>query len=80
MKSLKTKFTNMVYTKPEGWDAKTYGECENLYVHLDHENRLIYSYWKPTLKDRIKILLGSPIRLCVNSGTQPPVRLDTDMT
>ena len=36
------------------------------------------SFWQPTWKDRVRILIGKPIRLCVAGSGHPPVFLDTE--
>lgn len=61
---------------PKDWDSNLYGTCKTLPI-IDHEG-IMYSYWKVTWKERIAILLGKRIRLCVVGTTHPPVALDTN--
>lgn len=62
-----------VLGKPRGWDEKTQGKCEGLPVVITDDG--IYSRWKLSFIDRIKVLFGTPITLVVNSGSMPPVAL-----
>jgi hypothetical protein len=60
---------NKVLTAPPGM---TPDECGNLPVYNDGAQSI--SAWKPSLRERIGILLGAPVWLSVLAGsTQPPV-------
>lgn len=50
-------------------------ECSSLHVYCDGDKCI--SCWKPSLKERFRILFGNPVWLGVISGrTQPPVFVD----
>lgn len=76
MKSIKTQFTNIVYTQPYEWNDKIHGECVNLNVH-QHEG-FIMSWWKPSFKERIKILFGKSIKITLLTKIQPPISVLID--
>lgn len=65
----------IVLSSPHNWNAEKFGECAGLPVV--YGDGFIASYWKPSFKERIMILFGRPIRLCIAGKTQPPVMLDT---
>ncbi len=75
MTPIRMPHTNRILIAPKNWDISK-GECKELPIS-DYEG-VIYSYWKPTLKERVKILLGYKIRLCVASSIHPPVHIDTE--
>ncbi len=66
--------TNYNYKAPTEWDVAKYGECIDLPV--SKYGGVLYSYHQPNFWERIQILFGKPIRLCIRSETQPPVALD----
>lgn len=65
-------FTNLL-GQPEGWDEETRGPCESLPVAFTEYG--IYSRWKPTFSEAVKMLFGKPITLIVASSAMPPVSL-----
>jgi len=74
MTPLLTKHTTNVLGAPNGWDADKKGPCLGLPVAKLHGN--YYSYWKPTLKERFKIIIGKPITLVVSCESHPPVAME----
>lgn len=80
MTPLKTEHTNAVLNAPQEWDANTHGPCAGLpvLVHEDDGMRTFYSYWSATWTERLSVLLGRPVRLCVVGQSHPPVHLDTE--
>lgn len=81
LRPIETEFTSSTLGRPKGWD-NSQGECVGLPVAIDPGDvyPTFYSWWKPTLKDRIKILFGFNIRLALVSGTHPPVSLEVENT
>ena len=72
MRAVKFKEANKVLTKPEGW---TDDECFSLHVWNDGQKSI--SCWKPSIRERIKLLFTGKIWLWVYSGyTAPPVLVD----
>lgn len=72
MKPVDFKESNIPLAKPSN---TTDEQCGSLNVYTDGEYCI--SCWKPTLKERIKILFNGKIWLWVWSGkTQPPVCVD----
>lgn len=74
MKPIKTDMTTKVLGAPRDWDSTKHGECVGLPVVEAHG--YLYSYWKPSLLQRLKLAVGIPIRLCVASSAHPPVSLE----
>lgn len=82
MHPIKTIHTTRVIGPPSNWDEQKDGRCDGLPV-VDGDGFLA-SFWKPTWKDRLLILMGRYVRLTVKAettplsmATQPPVMLDT---
>ncbi len=76
MKPITRSHTNKIFNKPVNWNSKNYGICDSLPVS-DYQG-VLYSYWKPSWKEKFKILFGYPIRLSIASSIQPPVFLDVE--
>lgn len=76
MNPIKHPWTNQELGKPANWDEKRFGACQSLPVVRG--DGVFYSYWKASFKERIAILFGGTIRLCLTSNTHPPVMLDTE--
>lgn len=58
---------------PTPWDEATHGPCEGLPVASAHG--YLFSYWSLNWRERLRILVGHPVRLCVASTGHPPVEL-----
>ncbi|RTL04968.1 hypothetical protein EKK58_09175 [Candidatus Dependentiae bacterium] len=74
MKAVMTPHTNAVYGKPKGWDDSKGMKCTELPVCV--AQGIIFSWWKPTFKERIKLAFGVKIRLAIVGGVHPPVAVD----
>lgn len=59
---------------PFEWDDEGMGPCNNLPVTDD--GSLMYSYWKPSLREWFGLVLGRAVRLCVIGSGHPPVAVD----
>ena len=69
MEPIKFKEANKKLVKP---DNMTDEECSSLYIYTD--GGACVSCWKPSLRERMKILFTGEIWLSILSGdTQPPV-------
>lgn len=68
-----TEHTNMNLGAPRNWDGKN-GTCISLPVY--HDDGAFHSWWKLTWRERLKIMLGSPVRLTVLGEVHPPVALN----
>jgi hypothetical protein len=76
MKPTSFKEHNKILLKPENMTDK---ECGALSVYTD--GSYCISCWKPSLRERLSILLFGKVWLWVMSGkTQPPVALDGKKT
>lgn len=76
MNPINFKESNKVLSRPSGTKES---ECGNLNVWTDGKQCI--SCWKPTLRQRISILLFGKVWLSVLSGkTQPPVWIDGTRT
>jgi hypothetical protein len=58
---------------PKNWSREEL--CEGLWVS-EHDN-VVTSCWKPTWRERLRMLLGKPVWLHVVGG-QPPVSIEAD--
>jgi len=67
MTPIRTVHTTRVLGAPAGWDADRSGPCAGLPV-IDSDGL--------TLRERLAVLFGTPVRLCVASDGHPPVALD----
>ena len=77
MTPIRNKFTNHVLGAPVNWDAEKHGPCIGLPICAADEG-YNYSYWSLSWRERLQVLFGRPVRLCVLSTTgHPPVMLDT---
>lgn len=77
MKPIRTRATTRTLGAPSGWDKDRLGPCQGLPVAQG--DGFLCSYWRPSWRERLLILLGRPIRLSVaGESTQPPVMLDTE--
>lgn len=73
MRPIKFAGYNKVLVAPPGWD-KNRGECVDL--HTYNSGGVSMSVWKPTWRERLRILFGDNIQLDVVSGeTQPPAKV-----
>lgn len=77
MRAVNTYLTTATLGAPSDWDGSYLGDCEGLPVCVVGDNN--FSYWKPTLKDKLNILMGRNVRLCVFGAGHPPVSLDTEI-
>lgn len=75
MKPIKTKYTNKIFKAPKRWN-KEQGECLDLPVYSSPPYQI--SWWKPSLKERFKILFGRNIRLSIIGESHPPVNIEID--
>ncbi len=75
MKPVPTSNTTTVLGAPRDWDASRYGPCEGLPV--TKSDGVFYSWWKPSLRERLALLFGCNVRLCLTGVSHPPVILDT---
>lgn len=72
MKPINFSQSNKTLLKPE---SMTDEECGVLYVHNDGQCNI--SCWRPSLRERLSILLFGKVWLRVLSGaTQPPVVIE----
>ena len=75
MTPIKTPSTNLVLGAPKDWDQRSNGTCKGLPVIATEDPRF-YSFWRASWRERIAVLFGQPVRLCVVGGSHPPVRID----
>ncbi|MGO7756837.1 hypothetical protein ACC761_06420 [Rhizobium ruizarguesonis] len=70
-----TKYTNQVLGAPRNWDVEKHGRCAGLPICRTDDPYLI-SYWKFSWRERIAVILGARIRVCVASTIHPPLMLE----
>lgn len=73
MKPIHTNATNKILNAPDNWEDAHDAECVGLPVYVN--SIYIYSWWKLTCKERLLLLLGRPIQLCIVGRTHAPVAL-----
>lgn len=66
---------NAILGAPAGWDEQADGECIDL--PITHAHGAMFSYWRPSLRERLAILFGGHVRLGVFGDRHPPVSVDT---
>lgn len=74
MKPMMMPTTTTVLGAPRDWNKDKHGPCEGLPV--TESEGCLYSYWKLTWKERLAVLVGKPVRLCVASLAHPAVALE----
>lgn len=74
MKPILFKGFHTILNAPPDWNEKEYGPCEGLPIMRAHD--CLYSCWKPSLWERVKLIFGQPITLIVASRVHPPVSLN----
>jgi hypothetical protein len=67
-----------ILSAPKGWDAKKHGPWLGLPIIDAHG--YMYSYWRPTLLERFRVAIGTPVRLAVVGTTHPPVAISVTKT
>jgi len=81
LKPVTNEETKVFLGAPPGWDVASLGPCNALPVAMETDSSgtptVFYSYWRGTWGDRLAILLGRPVRLCVLGSAHPIVSLDT---
>jgi hypothetical protein len=77
MTPIETKHTATILGAPANWNAERLGPCRRLPVAVG--DGFTCSYWRASWKERVAILLGRPVRLCVAGPIQPPVWVDTEL-
>lgn len=75
MTPFKHPFTDTVLTAPQGWDEQADGTCMDL--HVAAADGVMFSYWRPSWRERLSLIFGGHIRLGVFASGHPPVSLDT---
>jgi hypothetical protein len=78
VKPIHTKDTTVVLGAPANWSAEINGPCGGLPIARPQDDQFHqYSHWRANWRERLAILLGRPVRLCVFGISHPPVHLDT---
>jgi hypothetical protein len=76
VRPVRTDTTTAVLGAPRDWDASVHGECEGLPIAVN--DNVMFSYWRPSPVEVLRILRGKPIRLGVFGTGHPPVSIDTE--
>lgn len=71
-----TDSTNLLLKAPSNWEEKDRGKCNDLPV--SYYDGIYYSYWNFSFIEKLKILFGNPIRVCILSDSHPPIALDLE--
>jgi hypothetical protein len=77
MKPIHTRYTTDVLHAHNRWDEAAHGLCTGLPVCVTSDP-YIYSWWRATWRERLALLLGKPIRLCIVGLSHPPVSIDVE--
>lgn len=70
-----TDSTNLLFKVLPDWDENTLGEC--ITIPVSHYDGIYYSYWQPTFLERLKILFGGHVRVCICADFHPSIAVDT---
>lgn len=76
MKPVSFPAANGNLAAPRDWNAATHGECVGLPVHRDDDSNTFQSCWRPTWRERLRMLVGGRVWLTVCSAAHPPVAID----
>ena len=80
MQPLRTKATTETMGKLLGWDDRL-GPCVGLPVcrtYAEDETPLVYSWWRPSWRERLSLLFGGSVRLCLVGTIHPPVAIEAE--
>lgn len=69
MKPMNPRRTTFTAT---GYEHPVVGAIRDLAIFTGSDDAL-YSWWRPTLRERISLIFGKPIVIGVLSGRQPPM-------
>lgn len=67
MLPISNKHTNITYTL---------SGCQDLPAHRDECANMIYTYWRPSWRERLAVLFGITVRLTIKSNRPPPLALE----
>jgi hypothetical protein len=76
MEPVRTKNTTRVLGAPRGWDEEKNGTCGGL--PITDGAGVMFSEWRPSWRERLRIAFGGRVRLAVFGGGHPPVAVDTE--
>ena len=76
MKPISLPHTSRVLGAPPFWNEAVDGKCVGLPV--SDGDGFIASYWRTSLREKLAILFGRPIRVCIHGYTTYPLTLDTE--
>jgi hypothetical protein len=71
---MKPIHTANILGAPADWGACKYGPCIGLPV-LVTDDPFIVSWWRPSWRERLAILLGRPVRVCLVGRTHAPIAI-----
>ena len=74
MKPIRTENTTSVLGKLSDWDEHMRGPCGGLPICRTADGEM-FSWWRPSFRERLALLFGGNVRLCVVGGLHPPVAL-----
>lgn len=77
MKAIVTRNTNSILGAPRDWNLEKHGPCEGLPICAT-DDPYMYSWWRPTWRERLALLFGHSVRLCVVGTSHPPVALEVE--
>ena len=63
MRPIRHPTTTATLAEPDGWDEAADGEC--LGLPITQSAGVMSSYWRPSLRERLAIAFGRPVRLGV---------------
>ena len=72
MQPIKFIGANRSWKAPPNWSLSE--PCDTLWAKVTDDG-LSISCWQPSLRERLRILFGKPVRLTI-VGRQPPVALE----
>jgi hypothetical protein len=75
VKAHSTSSTTAILGAPHDWDETANGTCEGLPI-TQSDFGVMFSYWRPTWRERFALIFGRSLRLGIFGRGHPPVSLD----
>ena len=63
-------------TQDPATDKRWNPKLAPLTLPVEHDGGSVITYWKGTFMERVKILFGAPISVCILERVQPPISLE----
>lgn len=72
MDAIRHPLATVNLSAPPGWDREE--PCTGLWVN--RTDGIFYSWWRPSWRERLRLLFGGDVRLAIVASGHPPVALE----